>query len=99
MARLRRSAFGSFPERYISVDQLFGSFINEPALNAVTNLWTSVQLDGAIYAEPLVIGNLFGPDHQQVEGKAANPCAGAGSLGRPACETHLEPRRLLARLL
>jgi outer membrane protein assembly factor BamB len=34
-----------------------GNDVNEPAFNAVTTLWTSTALDGAIYAEPLVVGN------------------------------------------
>ncbi|TMD03118.1 MAG: hypothetical protein E6J01_17045 [Chloroflexi bacterium] len=33
-----------------------GNDVNEPALNAVSNQWTSPQLDGQIYAEPLVVG-------------------------------------------
>jgi outer membrane protein assembly factor BamB len=34
-----------------------GNDPNEPVFNAVTNQWSSVQLDGAIYAEPLVVGS------------------------------------------
>jgi outer membrane protein assembly factor BamB len=33
-----------------------GNDANEPAFSTVTNLWTSAQLDGMIYAEPLVVG-------------------------------------------
>src|SRR2546428_11253743 len=34
-----------------------GNDVNEPAFNNVTNQWISAQLDGAIYAEPLVVGS------------------------------------------
>src|SRR2546421_12106603 len=34
-----------------------GNDPNEPAFNAVNNQWSSMQLDGAIYAEPLVVGS------------------------------------------
>ncbi len=33
-----------------------GNDLNEPAFSTVNNLWTSAQLDGMIYAEPLVVG-------------------------------------------
>jgi len=33
-----------------------GNDVNEPTFGTVTNLWTSAQLDGQIYAEPLVVG-------------------------------------------
>jgi outer membrane protein assembly factor BamB len=33
-----------------------GNDVNEPTFGTVTNLWTSAQLDGMIYAEPLVVG-------------------------------------------
>jgi outer membrane protein assembly factor BamB len=34
-----------------------GNDVNEPTFGTVTNLWTSAQLDGMIYAEPLVVGS------------------------------------------
>ncbi len=53
--RLTASA-GAWPTYHMD-NTRSGNDVNEPAFNAVTNLWTSAQLDGAIYAEPLVVGS------------------------------------------
>src|SRR5713226_6767743 len=46
---------GAWPTYHVD-NTRSGNDVNEPAFNAVTNLWTSAQLDGQIYAEPLVVG-------------------------------------------